>query len=116
MINLGENFNIDLDKLVSTRMLIQANSGGGKSYAIRKLLEQSHGQLQQIVIDLEGEFSSLREKFDYLLVGQDGEIPARIQTAELLARKLLKINVSAIIDLSELKHHERILFVKKFLD
>ena len=116
MIKLGENFEIDLEKLISTRLLIQANSGGGKSYAIRKLLEESHGQVQQIVIDLEGEFSSLREKYDYLLVGQDGEIPARIQTAELLARKLLKLNVSAIIDLSELKKHERILFVKRFLD
>ena len=116
MIKLGKNFEIDLDKLISTRMLIQANSGGGKSYAIRKLLEESHGQVQQIVIDLEGEFSSLREKYDYLLVGQDGEIPARIQTAELLARKLLKLNVSTIIDLSELKHHERILFVKRFLN
>ena len=116
MIKLGENFEIDLEKLISTRLLIQANSGGGKSYAIRKLLEESHGQVQQIVLDLEGEFSSLREKYDYLLVGQDGEIPARIQTAELLARKLLKLNVSAIIDLSELKKHERILFVKRFLD
>ena len=116
MIKLGNNFEIDLEKLISTRMLIQANSGGGKSYAIRKLLEESHGQVQQIIIDLEGEFSSLRENYDYLLVGQDGEIPTRIQTAELLARKLLKLNVSAIIDLSELKKHERILFVKRFLD
>ncbi len=116
IIKLGENFEIDLDKLISTRMLIQANSGAGKSYAIRKLLEESHGQVQHIVIDLEGEFASLREKYDYLLVGPNGEIPARIQTAEILAKKLMKLGVSTIIDLSELKHHERILFVKRFLD
>ncbi len=107
---------IDLQKLVSTRLLIQANSGGGKSWLIRRLLEQTHGKIQQIVIDLEGEFSTLREKYDYLLVGRDGEIPANIQTAELLAIKLLKLNVSTIIDLSELKHQERITFVKRFLD
>ncbi len=111
-----ENVNIDLQKLISTRLLIQANSGGGKSWLIRRLLEQTHGKVQQIVIDLEGEFSTLREKYDYLLVGKDGEIPANIQTAELLAIKLLKLNVSAILDLSELKHHERITFVKRFLD
>lgn len=108
--------NIDLSKLISTRLLIQANSGGGKSWLIRRLLEQSYGKVQQLVIDLEGEFSTLREKYDYLLVGKDGEIPANIQTAELLAIKLLKLNVSTIIDLSELKHHERITFVKRFLD
>ncbi len=112
----GESVNIDLIRLISTRLLIQANSGGGKSWLIRRLLEQTHGKIQQIVIDLEGEFSTLREKYDYLLVGKDGEIPANIQTAELLAIKLLKLNVSTIIDLSELKHHERITFVKRFLD
>ncbi len=112
----NENVKIDLARLISTRLLIQANSGGGKSWLIRRLLEQTHGKVQQLVIDLEGEFSTLREKYDYLLVGKDGEIPANIQTAELLARKLLKLNVSTIIDLSELKHHERITFVQRFLD
>ncbi|KKL77829.1 hypothetical protein LCGC14_2030910, partial [marine sediment metagenome] len=111
-----KDVNIDLIKLISTRLLIQANSGGGKSWLIRRLLEQTYGKVQQIVIDLEGEFSTLREEYDYLLVGKDGEIPANIQTAELLARKLLKLNVSTIIDLSELQKHERILFVKRFLD
>lgn len=111
-----ENVRIDLSNLIATRLLIQANSGGGKSWLIRRILEQSHGQVQQIIIDLEGEFLTLRETLDYLIVGQDGEIPANIKTAELLAKKLLKLNVSTIIDLSELKHHERILFVKRFLD
>ena len=112
----NKNIEIDLMRLISTRLLIQANSGGGKSWLIRRLLEQSYGKVQQLVIDLEGEFSTLREKYDYLLVGKDGEIPANIQTAELLATKLLKLNVSTIIDLSELKKHERITFVKRFLD
>ncbi len=111
-----KDVNIDLAKLISTRLLIQANSGGGKSWLIRRLLEQTHGKVQQIVLDLEGEFSTLREEYDYLLVGKNGEIPVNIQTAELLATKLLKLNVSTIIDLSELKKHERITFVKRFLD
>ena len=113
-----KNVKIDLKNLVATRLLIQANSGGGKSWLIRRLLEQSHGQVQQIILDLEGEFSTLREdgKFDYMLCGRDGDIPVNIQTAELLARKLLELNVSTIVDISELKKHERILFVKRFLD
>src|SRR5689334_16314253 len=32
---------------LDTRLLIQANSGGGKSWLIRRLLEQSHGKVQQ---------------------------------------------------------------------
>ena len=46
---------IDVDRLVETRMLLQANSGAGKSWAIRRLLEQTHGRCQQIVLDVEGE-------------------------------------------------------------
>lgn len=115
-IEVGRGCEVNIERLIATRMLINANSGGGKSWAIRRILEQSHGQVQQIIIDLEGEFSTLREQYDYLLVGKDGEIPSSIRTAELLAKKLLELNVSTIIDLSELKHHERILFVKRFLD
>ncbi len=112
----GKPLGIDLEKLMRTRLLIQANSGGGKSYLIRKLLEETHGKVQHIVLDLEGEFATLREKYDYVLVGKDGDIPTDIRSAEMLAKKLLEHNISAIIDLYELKHHERILFVKRFLD
>lgn len=107
---------IDLINLIETRLLITANSGGGKSYCIRKIVEESHGKVQQIIIDLEGEFSTLREKFDFILIGKDGEIPASIKTSELLAKKLLELNTSAIIDLSELRQPERITYVKRFLD
>ena len=116
MIKIGKEANIDLNKLIDSRLLVQANSGGGKSWLLRKLLEESHGKVQHIILDLEGEFSTLREKHDYLLVGKEGDIPADIKSAGLLAKKVLELNVSVIIDLYELKHHERILYVKKFLD
>ncbi len=68
---------IDVDRLVETRMLLQANSGAGKSWAIRRLLEQTHGRCQQIVLDVEGEFYTLREKYDYILAraGKEGPSP-----------------------------------------
>lgn len=115
-IKLGPNISIDLSRLIETRLLIQANSGAGKSFAIRKLLEETHGEVQQIVLDMEGEFSTLREKFDYVLAGKGGDVEASPRTAELLARKILKLGVSLIVDLYELKKHERILFVKNFAE
>ena len=36
-----QRLQIDLPELLATRMLIQAASGGGKSYALRRLLEQT---------------------------------------------------------------------------
>lgn len=83
---------------------------------MRRILEQSHGKVQQIVIDLEGEFSTLREQYDYLLCGKGGDVPASPKTAGLLAKKILKLNASAIIDLYELPHHDRKRFVRLFLE
>jgi len=95
------NVSIDLDVLLRTRLLVQSNSGGGKSWAIRRLCEQAFGKVQIIVIDPEGEFASLREKFGFVLVGQGGETPADTRSAGLLAQRLLEIRASAVCDIYE---------------
>src|SRR5439155_8307708 len=115
-ISLNQSTSIDLPTLLDTRLLVQANSGGGKSWLLRRLLEQSHRQVQQIVIDSEGEFATLRERYDYLLVGKEGDIPIDPASAGLLARRLLELNVSAILDLYELHYPDRKRFVRLFLD
>lgn len=121
-IDLGRNnedarrVTMDLEKLLASRALIQANSGGGKSWALRRLLEQTHGHVQQIIIDPEDEFYTLREKHDYILIRHDdGDAIPNIRSAELLATKLLELGVSAIISLYELKPRDRREFVKRFL-
>jgi len=110
----GEFF--DLETLLVTRLLIQANSGGGKSHAVRVLVENLYGNVQVIVIDPEGDFASLREKHDFLLVGSEGEVPADPRSAGMLAIKLLQLNASAICDLYELRPADRQLWVKNFFD
>jgi DNA helicase HerA-like ATPase len=116
-ISIGPGVDVDLDRLIGTRLLVQANSGGGKSWAIRRLLEQTHGKVQQIVIDPEGEFATLREKFDYVLAArQGGDTLADPRTAKLLAERLLELGVSAILDIYELQPRERVSFVKLFLE
>lgn len=115
--SFAENYPIDLKRLLATRMLIQSNSGGGKSRALRRLLEQTANQVQQLIIDPEGEFSTLREKYDYVLAAPSGaDVVASPQTASLLARRLFESGVSAVLDIYELKAHERQDFVRRFLE
>jgi len=57
----------------------------------------------------------LREKYDYILAAKEGDTAAEPHSAALLARRLLELNVSAIIDLYELSHQERKRFVRLFL-
>ena len=81
----GSPATINLPKLIKTRMVIEASSGGGKSYLMRKLMELFFGYVQQIVIDPEGEFASLREQFGFVLATADrnnetGELLGDIET------------------------------------
>ena len=59
---------LDLEELLSTRLLVQGNSGSGKSHLLRRLLEQSAPWVQQAVIDPEGDFVGLGERFGHLVV------------------------------------------------
>jgi hypothetical protein len=115
-IKLNDTTEIDLPKLIKSRMVIQANSGGGKSWATRRLIEESFGHVQVIVIDPEGEFGNMRGKYDFVYAGKGGDAPVESRSAALLATRLLELKASAIIDLYELPPQERKHFVRLFLD
>lgn len=114
-ISLG-SAEMDLEELLRTRLLLQANSGGGKSWLLRKISEGLFGRVPVFIIDPEGEFSTLREKFDYVLVGPGGETPADPNTAVIVAEKLLELKVSAVCDIYELKPPDRHRWVRMFLE
>lgn len=109
---------IDTGEIIKSRALFQANSGGGKSYLLRKFLEVTHGLVQHIILDPEGEFHTLREKFDYLYVakGEEADIQLSIAHAPLLAKRIMETNANVIIDLYELNKFERVRYVKAFLE
>jgi uncharacterized protein len=62
---------VDLEELLATRLLVQGNSGSGKSHLLRRLLEQSANWVQQCVIDPEGDFVTLADAFGHVVVDAD---------------------------------------------
>lgn len=114
---LAPGIGINVATLLETRLLVQASSGGGKSWALRRLLEQTANHVQHLIIDPEGEFATLRAKFDYIVAApHDGDALAHPRTAGLLARRLLETGVSAVIDIYDLKAHDRQAFVRLFCE
>lgn len=108
-------FRADLDIVLRSNALVQANSGGGKSWTLRRMIEQAFRRVPQIIIDPEGEFSTLRTKFDLVLVGKGGDTPADIRSAPLLAHRLLELGASAVVDLFEMSKAQRPLWVATFI-
>src|SRR5688572_8214447 len=120
-ISLAPGVDLDVDRLVSSRAILTASSGAGKSQSLRWLLEQTSGMVQQIIIDREGEYRTLRELrgSDYLIAsapGEGTEVVAHPKTAKVLAHKILELQISTVVDISDLQSHERFEFVRIFLN
>src|SRR5271170_6128844 len=64
----GAPATLDLEELLATRLLVQGNSGSGKSHLLRRILEQSATLVQQIVIDPEGDYVTLAKRFDHVVL------------------------------------------------
>ncbi|UIJ46652.1 DUF87 domain-containing protein [Sphingomonas cannabina] len=64
----GRTVSIDLEELLATRLLVQGNSGSGKSHLLRRLLEGSAAQVQQAVIDPEGDFVTLADAYGHVAI------------------------------------------------
>src|SRR5829696_3571981 len=90
---------IDLEELLATRLLVQGNSGCGKSHLLRRLLETTAGRVQQAVIDPEGDFTSLADRFGHLVIDAAAQTEAGLQLA---GERVRRHRVSVVLDLEGL--------------
>ncbi|WOH64771.1 ATP-binding protein [Bradyrhizobium sp. BWA-3-5] len=84
--NVGAPAGLDLEELLATRLLVQGNSGSGKSHLLRRLLEQSAPWVQQTIIDPEGDFVTLADRFGHLLIDAEDHTERGLQVAGERAR------------------------------
>ena len=89
---------MDLEELLATRLLVQGNSGSGKSHLLRRILEQSAQWVQQAVIDPEGDFVSLADEFGHVVVDANGT-ERDLQT---IAARVRQHRVSVVFNLEGL--------------
>ncbi|MER9497661.1 ATP-binding protein [Mesorhizobium sp. M0587] len=82
----GAPATLDLEELLATRLLVQGNSGSGKSHLLRRLLEQSAPWVQQTIIDPEGDFVSLGERYGHLVIDAEEHTERGLQAAGERAR------------------------------
>src|SRR5918993_3898894 len=94
----GQAARLDLEELLATRLLVQGNSGSGKSHLLRRLLEQSASLVQQAVIDPEGDFVSLADKHGHVVVDA-----ARAESdLQRIAARVRQYRVSVVLNLEGL--------------
>jgi len=89
---------LDLEELLATRLLVQGNSGSGKSHLLRRLLEQSAPHVQQVVVDPEGDFASLADRFGHVVIDADRSVVE----LETIAARVRQHRISAVLTLESL--------------
>ncbi len=94
---------IDAQDLVTGRTCVIGQSGSGKSYLVAVLCEKLlENNISFCIVDTEGEYFSLKEKYDVLWVGGKSS-DVDIEATDLLdlARKVVESNVPVIFDVSD---------------
>ncbi len=103
---------LDLEELLATRLLVQGNSGSGKSHLLRRLLEQSAVHVQQLVIDPEGDFVGLAERFGHVVI--DGD--RGLGDLDCIAGRIRQHRVSAVLNLEALDPENQMRAAAVFLN
>ena len=104
-----DGLGVDLNKLLTHKLAVQGNSGSGKSWLVRTLLEGTHGAVQHLVLDPEGEFKTLRERFDdyVILAASGGDLDITAETTGAPVQALVKAGANIVLDLSDFTLGER---------
>ncbi|WP_114391835.1 ATP-binding protein [Oleisolibacter albus] len=92
----GASVVMDLEELLATRLLVQGNSGSGKSHLLRRLLEQSARHVQQCVVDPEGDFVTLADAYGHVVVDVAEHSEASLQR---VAARVRQHRVSTVLNL-----------------
>ncbi len=95
----GEKAELDLQELITGRTLLCSISRFGKSWTARRIVEEIFGKTLVVIIDVEGEYATLRDRFPFLIIGKD--IPLVPESAEFMADQVLEHDLSVIIDGSD---------------
>src|SRR6478736_10448663 len=109
----GTSVHLDIEELLASRLLVQGNSGSGKSHLLRRLLEQSAGLVQQVVIDPEGDFVSLGESFGHVAI--DGAAYGEAEIAAIAARVRAQ-RASVVLNLEGLEVNAQLCCAGTFLN
>jgi len=111
--------------VVTETVAILAKRRVGKSYTMRRLVEQLFKNGQQVVlVDPKGDQWGVRSSADgkspglpiVILGGEHGDTPLEVGGGEVVAKLVVEERVSILIDLSTFRKHEVSTFMTAFLE
>ncbi|GAA0466507.1 ATP-binding protein [Parasphingorhabdus litoris] len=109
----GQSVHINIEELLATRLLVQGNSGSGKSHLLRRLLEESAHLVQQVIIDPEGDFATLADAYNHVVIDAGDYNEREIET---MGARIREHRASIILNLEVLELEAQMTCAATFLN
>jgi len=100
--NIAETVDLDIDAFVGRSVAVLGITGSGKTNTAAVLIEELlSGGLPLTIVDIEGEYYGLKQKFDLLIAGRSehAELEVTSENAGVLATASVTRGLSVILDL-----------------
>lgn len=123
-LKIAEDLSFPVDVVTQT-IAVLAKRRAGKSYAMRRLVEQLFKASQQVVlVDPKGDQWGVRSAADgkapglsiVILGGERADVPLEAGSGEVVAKLVVEERVSVLLDLSLFRKHEVATFMTGFLE
>ncbi|MEP3227073.1 MAG: ATP-binding protein [Parasphingorhabdus sp.] len=109
----GQAVHVNIEELLATRLLVQGNSGSGKSHLLRRLMEESAHLVQQVVIDPEGDFATLADAYTHVVIDAGDYNEQEIAT---MGARIREHRASIILNLEALELEAQMTCAAAFLN
>lgn len=123
-LKISKDISLPLDVVTNT-IAILAKRRAGKSYTMRRIVEELLEMEQQVVmVDPKGDQWGIRSSADgkkagypiVILGGEHGDVPLEVNAGEVVAKLVVEDRVSVLLDLSTFRKHEISTFMAIFLE
>lgn len=124
MLKIAENLSFPLEVVTQT-VAILARKRSGKSYLMRRFIEQLFRARQQVVVcDPKGDWHGIRSSADgkrpglpvLIFGGEHADVPLDPHSGELVATLLVQEGISALLDMGHMRKHELRTFMTFFME
>ncbi len=117
-LNISNDLNLDLEDIIGQCIGILGIRGSGKTNTAGVILQELlRNNYPLTIVDIDGEYFGLKERYEVLVVGRgEGvEIEVDADCAEEIAQISMEKNIPVVLDLSGFLSEERTEFLKEYL-
>lgn len=118
-IDQGATLQLTRDDFIGSKCAILGVAGTGKTNSAARILEQLLARgLPMTILDIEGEYWSLKEKFELLIAGRGEHVDMEMDVSEAgaLAGLAWSKNLAIVLDVSDYDETERNRFVVEYFN